>query len=165
MSVITFCIQNALNYSWHTGPAGVDWGSPSHLYQLDFCSNAVQIRCSVSFNTATVLGLCWSFQHFPKHNDNPMDCGRANLAAIHGRWWSRCNLISASFETVKSGVLVKKMDPQFLSFNINSQNLVYKMCICITYYWAKFGSKRLSIGQGIVMSFRSYFLTHPVHCL
>jgi len=89
----------------------------------------------------------------PKH-DNLTDWGRTHLASIHPCWWSRCSLISASSETLKTGVdlLEKKfkMDPNVLNFNTNTPNLVH-MCgwIQIAYYWAKFGSEKLSTGQGM----------------
>jgi len=61
------------------------------------------------------------------------------------------------------GVLVKNGPPIHHRFQHKFPKLVHKYRYKISYYWAKFGPERLSIGQDIVKSFWVVtFLTHPV---
>ena len=55
MSLITFYIQNALNKLTHYPPA--TWESQFTPSTMDFCSKAVLICCSASFNSAIVFGI------------------------------------------------------------------------------------------------------------
>jgi len=57
MSLITFYIQIALNKLTHYPSS--HFGKPFTPVAMDFCSKAVQIRCSASLNSSTVLGIAW----------------------------------------------------------------------------------------------------------
>jgi len=70
---------------------------PLTFLAMDFCDQAVQIRCIVSFNSRIVLAIVAAYGKLPAlppKRDNGLMFSK--FGGIHPSWWSRCRLISAS---------------------------------------------------------------------